>query len=600
MFINLFVYDIMNSVEVFMDIYQLEILKFIANETYLNQRAISQATNISLGKVNNALKQLVEIGYLDAEFQLTTLGKTWLKRQRPKNAIILAAGFGLRMVPINNETPKAFLEIDGEPLIERVIKQLQAKAITDITIVVGFMKDKFEYLIDLFGVKMSYNPRYADLNNLYSLSLVADQLNNTYIIPSDLWMEHNPFSAYEPYSWYAVSEALSEESTVYFNRQKELLPTEGKNLGNAMIGIAYITSETALTLRLRLKELVLDKHYADEFWESALFNTQPLIPIYAKLYPAKEVIEINTYEQLRELDKNSNNLENETLRLISREMNVPLQDILAITILKKGMTNRSFKFQVGEATYIMRIPGEGTDQLINRPEEYDVYQVIKPYQLSDEVVYFDPVSGFKISRFLTDAEVADPYNETDVKACMGKLRQFHELNLTVKHSFDIFGKIDFYESLWHNQPSIFKDYSLTKQRVFNLKPVIAQFPRQWSLTHIDAVPDNFLFVKDRIYLIDWEYAAMQDPHVDIAMFAIYSLYEKPQVDALLEAYFPEGYSADIRLKVYCYIAACGLLWSNWCEYKRFLGVEFGEYSLRQYRYAKEYYQLVKKEYPGLE
>lgn len=44
-----------------------------------------------------------------------------------------------------------------------------------------------------------------------------------------------------------------------------------------------------------------------------------------------------------------------------------------------------------------------------------------------------------------------------------------------------------------------------------------------------------------------------------------------------------------------YIAACGLLWSNWCEYKRNLGVEFGEYSLRQYRYAKDYYRIVQEE-----
>ena len=44
-----------------------------------------------------------------------------------------------------------------------------------------------------------------------------------------------------------------------------------------------------------------------------------------------------------------------------------------------------------------------------------------------------------------------------------------------------------------------------------------------------------------------------------------------------------------------FIAACGLLWSNWCEYKRSLGVEFGEYSLRQYRYAKDYYKIVMEE-----
>ena len=120
------------------------------------------------------------------------------------------------------------------------------------------------------------------------------------------------------------------------------------------------------------------------------------------------------------------------------------------------------------------------------------------------------------------------------------------------------------------------------------------------MVHIDAVPDNFLFVRnedgeEEIRLIDWEYAGMQDPHVDIAMFCIYSLYNKQQIDTLIDLYFPEGCTAATRTKIYCYISACGLLWSNWCEYKRSLGVEFGEYSIRQYRYAKEYYKIAKEE-----
>ena len=82
---------------------------------------------------------------------------------------------------------------------------------------------------------------------------------------------------------------------------------------------------------------------------------------------------------------------------------------------------------------------------------------------------------------------------------------------------------------------------------------------------------------------------------DVAMFCIYSLYNKRQVDRLIAAYFTEGCSDETRIKIYCYIAACGLLWSNWCEYKRNLGVEFGEYSLRQYRYAKDYYRIVQEE-----
>ena len=85
---------------------------------------------------------------------------------------------------------------------------------------------------------------------------------------------------------------------------------------------------------------------------------------------------------------------------------------------------------------------------------------------------------------------------------------------------------------------------------------------------------------------------MQDPHVDIAMFCIYSLYNRAQVDRLIDIYFEGKCDDAVRIKIYCYIACCGRLWSNWCEYKRQLGVEFGEYSLRQYRYAKDYYKIV--------
>ena len=88
---------------------------------------------------------------------------------------------------------------------------------------------------------------------------------------------------------------------------------------------------------------------------------------------------------------------------------------------------------------------------------------------------------------------------------------------------------------------------------------------------------------------------MQDTDVDLAMNCIYALYNREQVDKLIDAYYVEGCKKETRIKIYCYIAICGLLWSNWCEYKRSLGVEFGEYALRQYRYAKDYYEIVKQE-----
>ena len=259
------------------------------------------------------------------------------------------------------------------------------------------------------------------------------------------------------------------------------------------------------------------------------------------------------------------------------------------------MTNRSFLFRCGEKKYIIRIPGEGTGELINRAQEAQVYQTISGVRICDDISYINPHNGYKITEYLEGARVCDPDDVMDLTRCMEKLRAFHAQGLQVEHTFDIFRQIEFYESLWNGAPSVFDDYQKTKENVFSLIPYIEKHKLPYVLTHIDAVPDNFLFVGDDIRLIDWEYAGLQDPHVDIAMFCIYSLYDGDQVERLIDLYFPEGCSRADRIKIYCYIAACGLLWSNWCEYKRLLGVEFGEYSLRQYRFAKDYYRIAVRE-----
>lgn len=321
--------------------------------------------------------------------------------------------------------------------------------------------------------------------------------------------------------------------------------------------------------------------------------------ISARVVHSTDVVEINTYEQLREIDSDSNQLKAEAIQVICKALNVKSDEVTSITVLKKGMTNRSFLFECREKRYIMRIPGEGTDQLINRRQEAAVYSAIDGRHICDDIVYINPDNGFKITEFLERARVCDPGNYEDVKKCMKRLRAFHEQKLKVNHTFDIFGQMEFYETLWDGTPSVYRDYQKTKANVLSLKPYIDSHAGEKVLTHIDAVPDNFLFIEgddgEEIRLIDWEYAGMQDPHVDVAMFCIYSLYNKRQVDRLIAAYFTEGCADDTRIKIYCYIAACGLLWSNWCEYKRNLGVEFGEYSLRQYRYAKDYYRYVQEE-----
>lgn len=579
-----------------MNIIESDILKSLMNKPFVNQRVLSEATGYSLGKVNETLKALNAEGYLNNLNQLTDKAESLIAKTSPKNAIILAAGSGMRMVPVNMSFPKALLEVNGERLIERLIRQLNEAGINDITVVVGFMKESFEYLIDKYGVKLTVNRDYFRKNNLHTLNLVRNNINNTYIVPCDIWCAKNPFSRVELHSWYMLSNQTSPESNVRVNRKNEIVIDHKSVKGNGMVGIAYVIEPESEVVKENLK--LMDETHPNDFWESTLVNNDKLI-LAAKMIDSNEYVEINTYEQLRNTDSKSSQLKSDAIRTITEVFGCNENEITNLEILKKGMTNRSFVFTVKGSKYVMRIPGEGTDKLIDRKQEAEVYSVISGLDLSNEPIYINPDNGYKITDFLDSIRVCDPASESDIARCMKRLREFHDLKLSVNHSFDIFGHIEFYESLREGKPSVYGDYNETKANVYKLRSFVDSIEKDWCLTHIDAVPDNFLFFSrketdSKVLLIDWEYSGMQDPHVDIAMFCIYSLYGKQECDHLIDLYFEGNCDVETRAKIYCYIAMCGLLWSNWCEYKQMLGVEFGEYSLRQYRYAKEYFRYAKE------
>lgn len=578
---------IMNKIE-------FDILKYLLTNQYETQRMLAETFNCSLGNINNIIKKLVKNNYIDSKRNITEKTKTLIKNNSPKNAIILAAGYGMRMAPINTLTPKGLLQVKNEVLIERIIRQLRESRIEDIHIIVGFMKEQYEYLIDKYGVNLIVNENYSKKNNLHSLALAAEYISNTYIIPCDIWCEDNPFSSTELYSWYMITNNICDNTNVRTNKKRELVKVKNSESGNKMIGIAYLTNECAKIVKSQL--LVFDNNiiYNNSFWEESLFNNNKM-RVWANIVDHSKVFEIDTFEQLRELDENSYSLKTKPLSVISKVFNVDDNMIKNISVLKKGMTNRSFIFEIDKKKYIMRIPGEGTEQLINRYNESQVYNAINHKNLCEKVLYINAENGYKITEFIENSRVCDPFNDDDLQICIQKLKYLHSLNLHVNHSFDLFKQIDFYESLWKIKDSLYRDYTETKKQVFTLKNYVEKYKEKSVLTHIDAVPDNFLITDNNIYMIDWEYAAMQDPHVDIAMFCIYSIYSREEIDKFIDIYFENNCNINIRIKIYCYISICGLLWSNWCEYKQQLGVEFGEYSIRQYRYAKDYYKIAKQE-----
>ncbi|WP_022777591.1 choline/ethanolamine kinase family protein [Butyrivibrio sp. AE3009] len=282
-------------------------------------------------------------------------------------------------------------------------------------------------------------------------------------------------------------------------------------------------------------------------------------------------------------------------KAIASLMDVSPKYITDIQSLKKGMTNQSFLFYLDNKKYIFRLPGAGTEQLVDRKQEMASYKAIEGKDICSSPIYIDE-KGYKITEFVDNARVCNPKDIADVSMCIKALRKMHSIKLSVDHEFNLFQQIDKYEMLWGDNQSVHDDYKETKRKVQSLKDYVSANSREHCLTHIDAVPDNFLITgKEKVELIDWEYAGMQDPHVDIAMFAIYSYYGKAQIDQLIDIYFCDECEGRIRAKIYCYVAICGLLWSNWCEFKQMKGNHFGEYSQIQYNYAKDFYEIARKE-----
>ena len=92
-----------------------------------------------------------------------------LKPYKVDNAIIMAAGYSARCMPLSNVLPKGLFRVKGEILIEREIRQLQEAGVKEIIIVTGFMQEKFQYLRDKYGVILIHNDDYDKYNNIASL-----------------------------------------------------------------------------------------------------------------------------------------------------------------------------------------------------------------------------------------------------------------------------------------------------------------------------------------------------------------------------------------------------------------------------------------------
>jgi CTP:phosphocholine cytidylyltransferase-like protein/thiamine kinase-like enzyme len=521
---------------------------------------------------------------------------------RVDNAIILAAGFGTRLVPFTYDVPKALLKINGIPMIEHQIEQLIERGITEIHVVVGYLKECFDYLVEKYGVKLTYNPEYAQKNNFASLYCVREQLKNSYVLVADDWMSENIFNRYEYQTWICgvFYEGFTSEWVAHLGAHDRItsIDLQGAD-GWGMIGPAYFDRAYSAQFSQKLEAHYLRPDTANHYFEHIIRENLKTMPIALNRQLSSVVYEFEDLEQLRAFDPTyRTNTNNAIIQEIARVFAVGEDSITNIEPLKEGMTNQSFVFSLGGGDrYVFRLPGKGTDQLISRTNEKRVYDLLEPLALAEEIISFDATTGNRIARFYPDVRVADAHNDDDLALSMRLIRDFHARKLVASHRFDLVQMIDHYQGLCQEVQAIrFMDFDVVEQQARELLSVKERLAVPEILCHADAVPTNILIFSDgSCRLIDWEYAGMGDPIMDISMYGIYAYFDRARLDQSFALYLGRAPQRQEALRFYLHVALGGFLWSMWAEYKQAMGQEFGEYPLLMYRYMKDFYKLLKDE-----
>lgn len=571
---------------------EFNVLAAIACDGATSQRQIAEARGMSLGSAHAAYRKVVDAGLVDG-FSLTPAGLEALEPYRVDNAVIMAAGLSSRFAPISYERPKGVLTVRGEVLVERQIRQLQEAGIDDITVVVGYMKEAFFYLEDLFGVTIKVNEEYAQRNNNSTLMLVREKLGNTYICSSDDYFVDNPFARYEYQAYY---------STVYFEGPTDewLVETgSGGRIVHVSIGgedgwgmLGHVYFDRAFSARFRE---ILEAEYdlpetAPKLWEELYIDHIKELDMVERRYPAGAINEFDSLDDLRTFDREFiDNVDSAILDNICRVLSCPRADIANIVPIKQGLTNLSFRFDVGSDSFVYRHPGYGTDAIINRESEAVSQRVAADLGIDSTFVYEDPSEGWKISRYVADAREPDYHDEDDLRLLMSVARTLHRSGVDSGFAFDIHeDTLKTVRLLDAGRRTSFRDFDDLFALADKLNALVKAQGTPPVLSHNDFYPPNFLMKDGRVDLIDWEYSGMSDYASDLAVFIACSDYTYDEALHVFGTYFERPLTDEELFHCVAYTAVVAFHWFVWSLYQDMCGCPVGELQYRYYRYTKRY------------
>lgn len=237
-----------------------------------------------------------------------------------------------------------------------------------------------------------------------------------------------------------------------------------------------------------------------------------------------------------------------------------LPEDLSITHLSQGQTNRSFRLQSDNKSWVLRINNPADRELgIVRSAELKTLWFASAAGLSPRIVAWNLKKGWLLREWLdgTALDASEMTTPDTLHNLCAVLKQVHSWRLKLPYvPMSVSGQR--YVDMMKNPDK--SDWERLKE-LRKLEIELDDLAEPRVVCHKDPLYTNFL-KQEKLWLIDWEYAGMADPMFDLSMLSHYHRYDADQWDDLLRAYFGETNQGH-RRKFDLFRQAAGLLDQLW-------------------------------------
>lgn len=232
-----------------------------------------------------------------------------LEPYRARRAVLLASGFGSRMLPITINTPKPLVRVHGRRIIDSLLDALLAAGIDEIYIVVGYLAEQFEQLLhDYPTIRLIKNPIFDTTNNISSAVAAKDHFQNAYVFESDLLLVNQGLiSRYQYRSNYLGVPVGSTPDWCFFTSDDGRIEdlTKGGENCHHMYGVSYWTAEDGARLAEDLpREFEASDETKQRFWDDVpcvICNGN--YDVYVRECTFDDICEIDSFAELQEIDE---------------------------------------------------------------------------------------------------------------------------------------------------------------------------------------------------------------------------------------------------------------------------------------------------------